>query len=107
VTSIAAGAVLYVWGIPAAAGLVAARVPVSWEERLGRAAVEQITASKQRCVDQEREEAIGTIVKRLLDPQPKALHVSGDRRGRLHRERVRRPRRPVLLLRGSSTRANT
>jgi Zn-dependent protease with chaperone function len=74
-TSIAAGAVLYVWGIPAAAGLVAARVPVSWEERLGQAAVEQITASKRRCLDQEPEEAIGAIVKRLLDPQSKAPYT--------------------------------
>src|SRR5882724_4437914 len=74
-TSIAAGAVLYVWGIPAAAGVVAARLPVSWEARLGPAAVEQLTASKRRCVYQEREEAIGTIVKRLLDPQPKAPYT--------------------------------
>jgi Zn-dependent protease with chaperone function len=74
-TSVAVGAVLYVWGIPAAAGLLASRVPVSWEDRLGQAAVEQITASKRRCVDQDREEAIGAIVQRLLDPQPKAPYT--------------------------------
>src|SRR5438445_601580 len=34
-TAVAIGAVLYVWGIPAAAGMLAARVPVSWEERGG------------------------------------------------------------------------
>jgi beta-barrel assembly-enhancing protease len=68
--SVAVGAVLYVWGIPAAAGILAARVPVSWEERLGQAAVEQITTSKRRCVDAEREAAIGAIVKRLLKPYP-------------------------------------
>jgi beta-barrel assembly-enhancing protease len=73
--SIAAGAVLYVWGIPAAAGLLASRVPVSWEERLGQAAVEQITASKRRCIDQDREEAIGEIVQRLLAPQPKTPYT--------------------------------
>ncbi len=73
--SVAAGAVLYVWGIPAAAGLIAARVPVSWEEQLGQAAVEQIIASKRRCVDQEREQAIGEIVKRLLDSRPKAPYT--------------------------------
>jgi beta-barrel assembly-enhancing protease len=67
--AVAAGVGLYVWGIPAAAGVVAARVPVSWEERLGQAAVEQLTASRRRCVDTEREAAIGTIVQRLLEPR--------------------------------------
>jgi len=70
VSAVAIGAVLYVWGIPAAAGMLAARVPVSWEERLGQAAVEQITASKRRCVDQDLQNAIKVIVERLLEPQP-------------------------------------
>ena len=68
ITSIAAGVVLYLWAIPAAAGLVSARVPVSWEERLGNAAVEQLLSSHRRCVDPEREAAIAAIVKRLLEP---------------------------------------
>ncbi|MGH7344167.1 MAG: M48 family metallopeptidase [Candidatus Rokuibacteriota bacterium] len=75
VSAVAIGAVLYVWGIPAAAGVLAARVPVSWEERLGQAAVEEITASKRRCVDREREDAIGAIVQRLLEPQPRAPYT--------------------------------
>src|SRR2546422_7859462 len=75
VTAVAAGTVLYVWGIPAAAGLLAARVPVSWEERLGQAAVNQLTASRRRCVDPEREAAIGAIVKRLLDPVPRVPYT--------------------------------
>src|SRR5262249_21776221 len=75
VASVAAGAVLYVWGIPAAAAILAARVPVSWEERLGQAAVEQITASRRRCVDAEREAAIGAIVKRLLEPYPRVPYT--------------------------------
>ncbi len=73
--SLAAGAVLYVWGIPAAAGVLAARVPVSWEERLGQAAVEQITAAKRRCVDPAREEAIAAITKRLLEPLPRVKYT--------------------------------
>ena len=72
-TSIAAGAVLYVWGIPAAAGLVAARVPVSWEERLrARPPWNRSRRRNGAASIQEREEAIGAIVQRLLDPQPKA-----------------------------------
>ena len=73
--ALAIGAVLYVWGIPAAAGVLATRVPVSWEERLGQAAVEQITASKRRCVDPERDGVIGEIVKRLLSPQPTTAYT--------------------------------
>ncbi len=75
VTAAAIGAGLYMWGIPAAAAVLAARVPVSWEERLGQAAVQEITASKRRCADAEREEAIGEIVKRLLEPQPRAPYT--------------------------------
>src|SRR2546427_1375520 len=75
VTAVAAGSVLYVWGIPAAAGLLAARVPVAWEERLGQAAVNQLTASRRRCVDLERDAAIGAIVKRLLDPVPRVPYT--------------------------------
>ena len=66
--SIGAGAVLYMWGIPAGAGLLAAHVPVSWEERLGNAAVQELTGSLRRCVDTEREAAIMAIVNRLLEP---------------------------------------
>jgi predicted Zn-dependent protease len=73
--ALAIGAVLYVWGIPAAAGMLATRVPVSWEERLGQAAVEQITASKRRCVDPERDQVIAEIVKRLLSPQPTTAYT--------------------------------
>ena len=66
--SIGAGAVLYMWGIPAGARLLAAHVPVSWEERLGNAAVKELTGSLRRCVDTEREAAIMAIVDRLLEP---------------------------------------
>jgi beta-barrel assembly-enhancing protease len=73
--SIAVGTVLYLWGIPAAAGLLATRVPVSWEERLGNAAVEQLTTSRRRCVDPQREAVIGAIVKRLLEPVPRVPYT--------------------------------
>src|SRR5947209_3365434 len=63
-------AALYVWGIPAAAGAVAARVPASWEERLGNAIVADLASSGRQCVDPEREAVIGGIVRRLLAPLP-------------------------------------
>ena len=68
--SIGAGVLLYMWGIPAASGVLAARVPVSWEERLGDAAVNEIVGSQPRCVDADREAAIMAIVNRLLEPVP-------------------------------------
>jgi predicted Zn-dependent protease len=74
-TAVATGVALYVWGIPAAAGLLAAGVPVAWEERLGGAAVTELTASQRRCVDPEREAAIGAIVKRLLGPLPRVPYT--------------------------------
>jgi len=68
--SIVAGGSLYMWGIPTAAGVLAARVPVSWEEKLGNAAMEEIGRSERRCVDADREAAIMAIVNRLLEPMP-------------------------------------
>ena len=68
--SIVAGGSLYLWGIPAAAAVVATRVPVSWEEKLGNAAMEEIGRSERRCVDADREAAIMAIVNRLLEPIP-------------------------------------
>ena len=49
VAVIAICAALYLWGIPAAAGVVAARVPVSWEEDLGRAVVESLVKPDKQC----------------------------------------------------------
>ncbi len=70
--SIGAGAALYMWGIPAAAAVLATRVPVAWEEKLGNAAMDEISRSQRRCVDADREAAIMAIVNRLLEPVPGA-----------------------------------
>jgi predicted Zn-dependent protease len=43
---------------------------VSWEEKLGNAAMEEIGRSERRCVDADREAAIMAIVNRLLEPMP-------------------------------------
>lgn len=42
-------AAIYGWGIPALAATVAERVPVSWEEQLGAAAVANLTSLHRRC----------------------------------------------------------
>jgi Zn-dependent protease with chaperone function/predicted Zn-dependent protease len=63
-------AALYLWGIPGLAGLVAARVPVSWEERLGQGVVEHLAPPEKRCTDPARLRAIGEIVATLTAPLP-------------------------------------
>src|SRR5262249_34686446 len=41
--------VLYRWGIPEIARVVADRVPVSWEDRLGATIVDQFAPENRRC----------------------------------------------------------
>lgn len=61
-------AALYLWGIPGLAGLVAARVPVSWEERLGQGVVEHLAPPEKRCTDPTRGRVIGDIIATLTAP---------------------------------------
>lgn len=70
VTAVALIAVLYLWGIPALAGLVAARVPVTWEERLGEALLDYVAEPEERCTDPARGEVIGGILTALAAPVP-------------------------------------
>src|SRR2546425_11703984 len=51
---VAVGGALHVWGIPAASSVVASILPVSWEDRIGRAAVAQLAPSDRRCRSEER-----------------------------------------------------
>jgi predicted Zn-dependent protease len=48
---VAFGTGLYLWGIPLLADRLAAKVPVSWEEELGRSARDQMLAVAGRCTD--------------------------------------------------------
>jgi predicted Zn-dependent protease len=70
--AVALGAGLYVWGIPALAGIAAARVPVAWEVALGETAIAQLAPPSKRCADPERQrrldELTGALVATL--PQP-------------------------------------
>lgn len=59
---------LYLWGIPALATIVASRVPVSWEERLGQAVIEHLAPEKTRCEDPTRSKAIEEIMRTLIAP---------------------------------------
>lgn len=68
---IAVIAALYVWGIPALATVVAARIPVAWEEGLGAAAVDLVAPPGKRCTDPARMRAIEEIVGALVAPLPR------------------------------------
>jgi predicted Zn-dependent protease len=65
--AVAVSTALYLWGIPAVASLVASRVPVSWEERLGQSVVEHLAPPKKRCADPNRAQVIDRIRTTLTD----------------------------------------
>jgi Zn-dependent protease with chaperone function len=70
VGAIATAVAIYVWGIPALAALVAPRVPVAWEESVGRAAVGHLAPPGRRCSDLELARAMDETVRRLTAPGP-------------------------------------
>ncbi len=60
--------VLYLWGIPALAALVAPRVPVEWEERLGEAILTRVAPPEKRCVEPGRVQILDRIMAALTAP---------------------------------------
>jgi len=61
---------IYLWGIPALAAVLATRVPIAWEENLGRAVVDHLAPAAQRCDEPRLQEAIATMVGRLTAAAP-------------------------------------
>ena len=68
---------LYLWGIPVMAALVTPRVPVAWEEGLGRSVVEHLASRELVCPDPRRQQALDSIVARLAatTPSPYTFHL--------------------------------
>ncbi|HET7296195.1 MAG TPA: M48 family metallopeptidase, partial [Gemmatimonadales bacterium] len=66
---------LYLWGIPALAAVLAPRVPVSWEERLGRSAVEHLAPPERVCEDPPRQQALDSVVARLAAAAPRSPYT--------------------------------
>jgi Zn-dependent protease with chaperone function len=56
---------IYLWGIPAAAGVAASYVPVSWEEYLGAAIMEEMAPMPHRCADARGTLALDTLLSSL------------------------------------------
>ena len=63
-------AALYLWGIPLLAALVAPRVPVAWEESLGRAVMDQLAPPARLCAIPAGQRALDAIVARLAAVAP-------------------------------------
>lgn len=68
--AIAAGTLLYIWGIPALAGAMTPLVPISWEQRLGEMVVERLVPEDKQCRDPERMAVIEGLVTKLADAAP-------------------------------------
>jgi beta-barrel assembly-enhancing protease len=66
----AIAAALYLWVIPFAADVVASRVPVAWEEQLGRAVMAQFAPAESRCTDPEGTRQLDAMVARLTATVP-------------------------------------
>jgi predicted Zn-dependent protease len=68
IAAIALGVGLYLFAVPAAAGVAAERVPVQWESRLGEAIVQHIAPASDRCTDDARQARIDAIAAAVLKP---------------------------------------
>jgi predicted Zn-dependent protease len=67
---LAVTAAIYLWGIPALAALAAPRVPVAWEENVGRSALAYLAPADRRCGDPRLAATMDEIVRRLTAPAP-------------------------------------
>jgi len=68
-------ATLYLWGIPAVASVAAAHIPVSWEERLGRAVVERLAPQERQCSDFIRAGKVQQILATLTSSLPRSPYT--------------------------------
>jgi Zn-dependent protease with chaperone function len=73
--TVAIAAALYFWGIPALAGAAAGRVPVSWEARLGQAAMEHLAPPDQVCTNPALRGALEAIAGRLTEAIPNSPYT--------------------------------
>jgi len=69
--AIAITTAVYLWTIPALAALLAPRVPVAWEQSVGRSAVEFLAPPEKRCADARVGAAMAEMVRRLTASGPR------------------------------------
>lgn len=61
---------LYLWGIPALAGIAAARMPVAWEAGLGDTVVAHLVPAGRRCEGTRGQQGVDAIVAAVLRGAP-------------------------------------
>jgi beta-barrel assembly-enhancing protease len=61
---------LYLWGIPFLSTWAASRIPISWEEKLGRRVVEGLAPADLRCDDLSREPVLREVMEILSASLP-------------------------------------
>ena len=59
---------LYLWGIPGAATLLASKVPISWEEHLGQATVEKMAPPDKQCLNPDLNQFLDEMIAFLTAP---------------------------------------
>ncbi|MBI4537760.1 MAG: M48 family metallopeptidase [candidate division NC10 bacterium] len=99
---------VYFWLIPFVADSLAVRVPVAWEERLGRSVTEELAPPGRHCRDPQLAQAVGKIVERLGGALPGTpykfrVFVVNDRRVNA----LAAPGGYILVFRGLLERART
>ena len=73
------GSVMYFWGVPALANVLAALMPVSWEERLGKSTMGMFVSEENTCSNEPGIAALDTLVDKLgagIEDSPYTFRVS-------------------------------
>lgn len=70
VGTVVAGAVFYLWLLPAAGEAAAEVMPVSWEEKLGPMVVSTLAPPGIRCADPQLESAMSEVIRALTADEP-------------------------------------
>lgn len=66
---------LYLWGVPWLVSLAVARVPVAWEEMLGRSVLSHLAPPPQQCTEPGRVQVLDDIMTALLAPLPQVPYT--------------------------------
>ncbi len=69
-TAVCVALVLYRWGIPLLSAVVAAQIPITWEQRIGETAVEHFASEDRRCSDPYRTQLVRNVLTAMTNAAP-------------------------------------
>ena len=72
---VAVVAAIYFWGIPVAAEMIAARVPIAWEVSLGRSVVDSLVPPEKRCRTDAGQRALVATLLAAAPPSGYTFHA--------------------------------